>query len=428
MSSAPASRAKHDEECPVVSAESIATTDAPDIASSSGGSKTPTGTEAGAAVCDEDIEADGVLETQGMLEEPTTPVVKPKKSMWLSIPYIVAYWVCAVGLVFMNAHIIHTIRAPAAMTAWHMFCCSILVRVVKTLAPSFVKETGADLDANTILTKVAPVSLLFATSLALGNRAYLYLSVAFIQMIKAAHPVLTYMMNCLFQVEAFRRYKLEATFAVTLGVALSVTGELHFSALGFLFQVLASSCECTRCVLIGILLSTPGLKMDPLTALSYYAPLSFLALVPLSLLTEPVLEVSFWQNVFAEVGIVWILANGFLAFSLNLAVVATINATDPVVFVVVGVVKDIATVIISVFLIHIDVSSLQVVGYLVALVGVQLFNVVQKNPAAFESGLATGLLDISGLRRLLAAHAAVPDDGKLLQVDRGCSSSPLMKA
>ena len=54
------------------------------------------------------------------------------------------------------------------------------------------------------LTRVLPVGAFAASTMALGNMAYLYLGVSFIQMLKALSPVFTmlglFMGECLFQV------------------------------------------------------------------------------------------------------------------------------------------------------------------------------------------------------------------------------------
>lgn len=173
---------------------------------------------------------------------------------------------------------------------------------------------------------------------------------------------------------------------------LSVTGELHFNAFGFGCQMFGSFTECLRVVLIGILLSKQGLKLDPLTALSYYAPIAFAVLLPLALLTELPADLAMMRAEFeANMGWPWLIANGVLAFMLNVAVVSLISRTDPVVYVVVGVLKDILVVFVSAFVLTVPVTGQQLLGYIGAIVGVQVFNMVQKSPADFEDGVFIGL-------------------------------------
>lgn len=313
-------------------------------------------------------------------------------SLWAALPYILAYWFTAIALILMNASFLHKVHFPATLTAYHQFCCTVLVYIMWVAAPRCFGTDCHRLSAGTVASRVFPIALLFALCLGVGNRAYLFLSVAFIQMIKAGHPVLTYVFSCCFGVEAFRQNKLQAVMVVTFGVVLSVTGELHFNMKGFLIQIFGSACECVRVVLIGMLLSKDGLKLDPMTSLTYIAPLAFLVLLPMALATEILDNPSDWlAQLRAEVGIVFMVANGLMAFALNIVTMSLISRTDPVVYVVVGVLKDILTVIISGIIFATPVTKMQVGGYLLALAGVQLYNMVQKDPSDFEKGLYMGL-------------------------------------
>jgi hypothetical protein len=69
-----------------------------------------------------------------------------------------------------------------ALTICHMAFCSILA----FLLVHFRVVDAVSMDRSTYLTCVVPISALFAGTLWLGNAAYLYLSVAFIQMLKVS--------------------------------------------------------------------------------------------------------------------------------------------------------------------------------------------------------------------------------------------------
>jgi hypothetical protein len=241
-----------------------------------------------------------------------------------------------------------------------------------------------------------PIAALFSISLAMGNRAYIYCSIAFIQMVKASHAVMTYLLNTLVGAELFMWSKLQIVTLVCFGVMLAVTGELHFHMSGFLCQCLSSVSECARIVLIGQLLNKSGLKMDPLTAVSYYAPLCLVFLVPFAFVTEvPSDWGTFAQDFQREVGFGWLILNGLVAFALNVSVVLLINATSPVVFILCGIMKDITIISGSVVALHQPVSAQQIVGYVAAVVGIQAFNLVSKNPYEFEThGFVRGTWEV----------------------------------
>jgi len=317
------------------------------------------------------------------------------KLLWRAWPYIVVWMVISISLIFMNNDILHRMKYPTLLTAWHMAVSSVLVQVLRCAAPASLGLFGAErpeVSLNTWLTKLMPIAALFSTSLAMGNRAYLYSSIAFIQMVKASHAVMTYLLNTLVGAEVFMWSKLRIVTLICFGVMLAVTGELDFHMVGFLCQCLSSVSECVRIVLIGQLLNKSGLKMDPLTAVSYYAPLCLVFLVPFAYVTEmPSDWGSFAEDFQREIGFGWLMLNGLVAFALNVSVVLLINATSPVIFILCGVMKDITIISGSVVALHQPVSAQQIVGYAAAVVGIQAFNLVSRSPDEFEShGLVRG--------------------------------------
>lgn len=245
-----------------------------------------------------------------------------EKPWWRPLPYIAVWMILSISLIFMNNDILHKMDnhpVPAFLTAWHMAVSSVFVHGLRCVAPPSLGLFSEDrpwISLNTWLTKLMPIAALFSTSLAMGNRAYLYCSVAFIQMVKASHAVMTYLLNTLVGAELFMWSKLRVVTLVCFGVTLAVTGELDFHMVGFLCQCFSSVAECARIVLIGQLLNKNGLKMDPLTAVSYYAPLCLVFLVPFAFVTEmPSDWDSFAEDFQEKVGFGWLMLNGFVASS-----------------------------------------------------------------------------------------------------------------
>jgi drug/metabolite transporter (DMT)-like permease len=117
---------------------------------------------------------------------------------------------------------------------------------------------------------ILPIGLLFSASLILSNTAYLYLSVAYIQMLKAFTPVAILLISWTFRIQEPNRKLAVIVFMISSGVALASRGELRFNFIGFITQAAAVAFEASRLVMIQILLH--GMKMDPLVSLHYYAP------------------------------------------------------------------------------------------------------------------------------------------------------------
>jgi len=214
---------------------------------------------------------------------------------------------------------------------------------------------------------ILPVGLLFSGSLILSNRAYLHLSVAFIQMLKAFTPVAILLISWCFRLQEINRKLLIIVSLISFGVSLTSIGELKFDLVGFIIQSLAVVFESSRLVMIQLLLH--GLKMDPLVSLHYYAPVCAvinLAILPFTEGLAPFYELQ-------RVGPLILFTNASVAFCLNIAAVFLIGVGSGLVLTLAGVLKDILLITGSVIMWGTPIAPLQVFGYSIALGGLVLF-------------------------------------------------------
>ncbi|KAI0266062.1 TPT-domain-containing protein [Gloeopeniophorella convolvens] len=198
---------------------------------------------------------------------------------------------------------------------------------------------------------ILPIGLLFSASLILSNTAYLYLSVAYIQMLKAFTPVAILLISWTFRIQEPNRKLALIVVMISSGVALASHGEMRFNLVGFLTQAAAVAFEASRLVMIQILLH--GLKMDPLVSLHYYAPVCAvinLAILPFTEGMAPFYEL-------ARIGPLVLISNAAVAFCLNVAAVFL----------------DILLITGSVLIFGSPIAPLQVFGYSIALGGLIFF-------------------------------------------------------
>ena len=71
------------------------------------------------------------------------------------------------------------------------------------LGTFFVFAASEGMTRDAYAKKIVPIAALFATSLWASNTAYVYLSVAFIQMLKALSPVTVYSIGCAIGIEQY---------------------------------------------------------------------------------------------------------------------------------------------------------------------------------------------------------------------------------
>ena len=170
--------------------------------------------------------------------------------------------------------------------------------------------------SGTYLRAIVPIGLLYSASLVCSNMTYLYLSVAFIQMLKSASPMAVLFISWIWDLENPSLSHILNILIIVLGVALASFGEIHFRWLGFFFQAGAIVFEAMRLVLIQLLLSGDGQKMDPLVSLYYYAPVCAVMNLAVAAVTE---ARTFDYTDIERTGWAVLVLNAFVAFMLNVS-------------------------------------------------------------------------------------------------------------
>jgi len=294
----------------------------------------------------------------------------PKPKYKLSAAAIIPIWiVLSSSVIIYNNYLYNTLnfRYPVFLVTFHLGFAAAGTRLLQRTTRLLDGTKDIHLTKDMFIRSILPIGLLFSGSLILSNTAYLYLSVAYIQMLKAFTPVAILLISWSFRIQEPNRKLAVIVFMISFGVALASHGELHFNLIGFLTQTAAVAFEASRLVMIQLLLH--GLKMDPLVSLHYYAPvcaLINLAILPLTEGFAPFYEL-------ARIGPVILLSNAAIAFGLNVAAVFLVGAGSGLVLTLAGVFKDILLITGSVLIFSSSITPLQIFGYSIALGGLILF-------------------------------------------------------
>lgn len=297
------------------------------------------------------------------------------KSILFTYLYLLIYILLSSGVILYNKWVLSpkyfNFPFPITLTMIHMgFSGAVaffLIRVFKVVAP--VKMT-----LEIYATCVVPISAFFASSLWFGNTAFLHISVAFIQMLKALMPVATLSVAVLAGTDKLRWDVFLNMMLISAGVVISSYGEIHFNVIGTAYQVTGIFAEALRLVLTQVLLQKKGLTLNPITSLYYIAPCSFAFLfVPWYFLEQPGMEVAQIQFNY------WIFfSNAFCALALNFSIFLVIGRTGAVTFRVAGVLKDWILIGLSTILFpESTISGLNITGYAIALCGVVMYNYIK---------------------------------------------------
>ncbi|XP_057536662.1 probable sugar phosphate/phosphate translocator At2g25520 [Amaranthus tricolor] len=294
------------------------------------------------------------------------------KKIVLSYTYVAIWIFLSFTVIVYNKYILdrkmYNWPYPISLTMIHMsFCSSLAFFLVKVL--KLVESVS--MSREVYLSSVVPIGALYAFSLWLSNSAYIYLSVSFIQMLKALMPVAVYSIGVLLKKENFKGVIMGNMLAISFGVAIAAYGEAKFDAWGVFLQLGAVAFEATRLVLIQILLTSKGINFNPITSLYYVAPccLAFLS-IPWILVEYPILRDS------SSFHLDWFIfgTNSFCAFALNLAVFLLVGKTSALTMNVAGVVKDWLLIAFSWSVIKDTVTPINLFGYGLAFLGVAYYN------------------------------------------------------
>ena len=299
--------------------------------------------------------------------------VLPALSLWLSMSMLV--------ILFNKYLFSHAFPFPASLTCIHMLFSSLATAGLRASGHLAAPPLAWGEYARSVL----PIGLMFAFSLVCSNQAAMRLTVSFVQMVKAATPMLVLGVAAWAGTERATRNLVVIVSLMTLGVGIASYGELSFDGLGMALQVAALTVEAFRLQAIQLLMQRVLPRgSSPFAALSYFAPVCFLLLLPWSLLTEPraLAALAASQRTQALV-----LLNALSALGLNGAVVWLVSfESGPLTLTLAGVLKDVALIVTSVWLFGNRLTLVQLGGYSLALLGLNCYHLVKAGRGRCEDG------------------------------------------
>ncbi|XP_002985975.2 probable sugar phosphate/phosphate translocator At3g14410 [Selaginella moellendorffii] len=313
------------------------------------------------------------------------PAMQRKRIAFASYMYILLYIVISSGQIFFNKWLLSSnhfnFPFPVSLTLIHMVFSSVLCFVVIHVFKLVPLPQGMTLEI--YATSVFPIGAMFAMTLWLGNSAYLYISVAFAQMLKAIMPVSVFLLGAAFGLESLTLRMMFIMSVISFGVLVASYGEINFNWIGVIYQLGGVVGESMRLILIEIMLKRKGLKLDPLTMMYYVSPCSaFCLFIPWLLLEKPKMDSSTHWNFDAVV----VSLNALCTFALNISVFLVISSTSALTIRVAGVVRDWIVVLVS-GLVFLDttLTPINIIGYVIAIFGVVMYNKHKLKPVQAAS-------------------------------------------
>jgi len=310
------------------------------------------------------------------------------------LPMVLLWAVMGMSLICFNKYMYMKVEnggfgfpCPMALTWCHMLMGMFLTQLIRIVKPDWmpaVKEQK--IDAKTFCKSILPVGVVFAAYLSIGNCAYLYLSVSYIQMLKSAGPIAVHLLACLAGVERMEISSICAVTVICLGVGGASVGEGNFSLFGFLLQLTAFCLDGMRMVLLKTLTASNRCNLDPLSGLYYYSPVCVVALLgPIAYFEGSklygVLGTMHYSFYFI------LILNTLIAFSLNAILLSLFRVASPTTVSVASVVRDIVLTFASAWWFRTSLKPVQIAGYLSACFGVKLWDQIKARPQSFKKAI-----------------------------------------
>lgn len=323
-------------------------------------------------------------------DAPVLPTVNPNAEKQQEPPssgihpafYVIVWISLSSSVILFNKWILSTLgfQYPILLTSWHLIFATVMTQIMAKTTTLLDGRKTVKMTGKVYLRAIVPIGAFFSLSLICGNLTYLYLSVSFIQMLKATTPVAVLIAGWILGIEKPDIKKLGNVSFIVIGVILASFGEIEFVLIGFIYQMGGIAFEAVRICLVQRLLNGSEFKMDPLVSLYYFAPICAVMNLTVALFWEvPQVKMA---EIYA-VGLSTFFANACVAFLLNVSVVFLIGKTSGLVLTLCGVLKDILLVAASMLIWGTRLSGLQVFGYSIAIMGMLYYKLGQKEMKPF---------------------------------------------
>ncbi|OJJ95703.1 hypothetical protein ASPACDRAFT_1875856 [Aspergillus aculeatus ATCC 16872] len=300
-----------------------------------------------------------------------------KKPIWPVVLGVLAWVFWSNLTILFNKWLIESteFHYPIILTTWHLLFATLATQLLARTTSLLNSRHTHHMTPRTYLRQIVPIGLLYSGSLVTSNLTYLYLNVSFIQMLKAGGPIITLLTSWGWRVARPSLESFLNILVIAFSVGLAVAGEVQFVWTGVVFQVASLVFDANRLVMIQILLTQgqgQGKKMDPLVTLYYSAPVCALTNALIALGSGEV--AGFEWGVVRRTGWGVLLANAGVGFMLNVSIFVLIGKTSGLTMTLVSVPKNILLIVCSIVIWGSPVSSLQVVGYGIALLGLLYYS------------------------------------------------------
>jgi hypothetical protein len=132
---------------------------------------------------------DGARDTAAPVLPTVNPAAEksqPESASFHPAVYIATWITLSSSVIVFNKWILDTanFHFPIFLTTWHLLFATIMTQILARFTTILDSRKKVPMTGRVYLRAIVPIGIFFSLSLICGNQTYLYLSVAFIQMLK----------------------------------------------------------------------------------------------------------------------------------------------------------------------------------------------------------------------------------------------------
>lgn len=297
------------------------------------------------------------------------PVARAVQSLLPAVSCLL-YMFTGPWLILVNQRIMTELdyRCPIALSALGVIASALVAHLSVRLGVAQIRpQTLESISGRNWYTCILPIALSYAGTLGLGNAAYLFLGVGFIQMLKAFTPVVVLIVLVVLKLESPTLPVIGFVTLISLGTLVTAATAPEWSPMGLLLMSAATGAEALRVALTQYLLTSCSFTV--LEGQYLLAPVVSAMLLLAAAFTEfpqALSEGFFWVPLLNPEPFLLATALGTAVNYLSYLVIQTSGALA---LKVVTMLRNMGLILYTALVLLEPVSSKQSVGYAIALIG-----------------------------------------------------------
>ncbi|ORZ16715.1 triose-phosphate transporter family-domain-containing protein, partial [Lobosporangium transversale] len=291
---------------------------------------------------------------------------------------------CSTSLSFYNKWLFspnhYSFRFPLFTTCLHMVTQFLLSSITLSMIPSLRPQAAPS--AKDFGTKIMPCALASGLDIGLSNNSLKSITLAFYTMCKSSSLAFVLLFAFLFKLERPTWALAGVIGVISIGLFMMVMSEVNFVLAGFIQVMLASVLGGLRWSLTQLLLERTNTKSgslaNPISTIFFLSPIMGICLFIVAGVFEGYTNIfssEFFQTVDSGLRTLGLLLlGGIFAFSMVLAEFNLIARTSVVSLSVLGIIKEVITIIISSLVFDDKLTVVNILGLFITLSGIGFYH------------------------------------------------------